>query len=209
MGFNDMLQARELLRAGGPVLIFLLFLSVLSIAVILERYFVYRKKINVSRHLITYARAQLKNGSLQKILTACERDISRNTPAANLLFKMLTSTKKGVQLRELSQSIIEWEVTKLQARLSILATLGSTTPFIGLFGTVIGVMRAFVDLSAASAAAAGPSVVAKGIAEALINTAAGLFVAVPAVIFYNYFTTKINFFEKELENIAEEIINED
>ncbi len=209
MNFSNMLDVKELLRAGGPVLIFLILLSVGSLAVILERFFTYKRKITVSRKLIEYARKQLETGNTQKILDACNTARAQGTPASNLLSKMLTSRKKGLQLREVSQSIIEWEVTKLNSRLSVLATLGSTTPVIGLFGTVIGVMHAFVDLASVSGAGAGPSVVAKGIAEALVNTAAGLFVAVPAVVAYNYFTSKINFFEKELENIAEEIINED
>ena len=87
-----------------------------------------------------------------------------------------------------------------------MGTLGSITPFIGLFGTVIGVMHAFKDLAANTATSAGASVVAAGIAEALVNTAAGLFVAVPAVIAYNYYLSKTNYFAKELENIADEII---
>ena len=73
-----------------------------------------------------------------------------------------------------------------------------------LFGTVLGVMRALSDLSLASGA--GASVVAKGISEALINTAAGLFVAVPALIAYNYFLSKVNFFTKDMEYLAQELI---
>ena len=110
------------------------------------------------------------------------------------------------ELEKIADSVIDWEVTKLQRRLTILGTLGSITPFIGLFGTVIGVMHAFKDLAANTATSAGASVVAAGIAEALVNTAAGLFVAVPAVIAYNYYLSKTNYFAKELENIADEII---
>jgi len=102
--------------------------------------------------------------------------------------------------------VIDWEISKLQRRLSVLGTLGSITPFIGLFGTVIGVMHAFKDLASNTAANAGASVVAAGIAEALINTAAGLFVAIPAVIAYNYFLSKTDYFAKELENAANEFI---
>lgn len=205
-----MMNVKELLKAGGPVLYFLIFLSIISLGVILERFFVYRRKVNVSRKLIAYARFQLKDKNYAKIIDACKKNLAKDTPAANLLLKLLTSAKRGVALRELAQATVEWETTKLNARLSLLATLGSTTPFIGLFGTVLGVMTAFRDLAAVSGAStAGSSVVAAGIAEALINTAAGLFVAVPAVVAYNYFTSKINFFEKELENLAEEVINED
>ena len=85
-----------------------------------------------------------------------------------------------------------------------LGTIASVSPFIGLFGTVIGVMRAFKDL--ASAAGAGPGVVAVGISEALVCTAAGLFVAIPAVAFYNYFRHQSSRMAEELGWISEEII---
>jgi len=203
-----MTNVRELLRAGGPILFLLGLLSIFSIAVILERFFTLRKKINMSRKLISYARHQLRAGDVGKLQEALSRDIAKNTPAERLLNVLLNSGKKGVALEDAANNVIDWEITKLHKKLPILATLGSTTPFIGLFGTILGVMRAFADLAAMTAASAGPSVVAKGIAEALINTAAGLFVAVPAVIAFNYFTSQINYFERELENIASGIINE-
>ncbi|WP_428897417.1 biopolymer transport protein ExbB/biopolymer transport protein TolQ [Parelusimicrobium proximum] len=207
MDFANMTNAKELLAAGGPVLIILLVLSVVSIAVMLERFFTFRKKMGVSRKLMAFTRYQLKAGDIQKISDACQRGIAKGTPAANLILKLLTSDKRGSELESVAVQVIDWEVLQLGRRLPVLATLGSTTPFIGLFGTVLGVMHAFADLATVSGAGAGPSVVAKGIAEALVNTAAGLFVAVPAVIAYNYFASQINFFEKELVNISQEIIN--
>ncbi|MDR0292022.1 MAG: MotA/TolQ/ExbB proton channel family protein [Elusimicrobium sp.] len=207
MDFSNMSNVSELLRAGGPVLIILLILSIFSIAVILERFFTLRKQISMSRKLINYAKFQLKSGNITKIQEALGRDIAKGTPAERILSIIFNSGKKGVLLETAVNDAIDWEITQLHKKLPILATLGSTTPFIGLFGTILGVMRAFSDLASMSAASAGPSVVAKGIAEALINTAAGLFVAVPAVVAYNYFTSQINYFERELENIASEIIN--
>jgi len=207
MNFSDMGNIMELVKAGGFILIILALLSVVSIAVILERFFTLKKQIDMSRKLISYAKYQINAGAMPKALEAAKRDIAKNTPAGKLITALLTSAKRGDALRETANLTIDWEITRLHSRLPILATLGSTTPFIGLFGTVLGVMRAFSDL-AAIGGAGGPSVVARGISEALVNTAAGLFVAVPAVIAYNYFTSQINFFERELENIAAEIINE-
>ncbi|WP_424246156.1 biopolymer transport protein ExbB/TolQ [Elusimicrobium posterum] len=208
MNFADMGNIQELIKAGGPILIILVLLSVGSLAVILERFFTLRKQMGMSRKLIAYTKAQMKTGNLPKALEASKRDIAKGTPASNLIITLLTSNKRGDALREVANTAIDWEITLLHKRLPILATLGSTTPFIGLFGTILGVMRAFADLASVTGAGAGPSVVARGIAEALVNTAAGLFVAVPAVIAYNYFTSQINYFERELENIANEIINE-
>ncbi|MFH1619492.1 MAG: MotA/TolQ/ExbB proton channel family protein, partial [bacterium] len=107
--------------------------------------------------------------------------------------------------REAAGKAIEWHSTGLQKGLTTLATIGSISPFIGLFGTVLGIMRAFRDLAVYSGA--GPSVVAVGIAEALICTAAGLFVAIPAIVAYNYFTHKSNIFIREMDRITEQAID--
>lgn len=207
MDFSNMTNLRELLAAGGPVLILLLLLSVYSISVILERYFKLRSAIGLSRKLINYSRHPLRSANYQKVEEACKKDVVKNTPAAVLLSRLLEErSRPQAELEKLADNVIDWEISKLQRRLTVLGTLGSITPFIGLFGTVIGVMHAFKDLASNAASNAGASVVAAGIAEALINTAAGLFVAIPAVIAYNYFLSKTNYFAKELENAANEFI---
>jgi len=198
---------RELFNAGGPVLILLLLLSVYSIAVILERFFRLRSAISLSRQLIAYCHHPLRSENFQKIKEACHKELVRNTPAAHLLGNLTAARNRSTaELEKIADNVIDWETSKLQRRLTVLGTLGSITPFIGLFGTVIGVMHAFKDLAANTAAAGGASVVAAGIAEALVNTAAGLFVAIPAVIAYNYFLSKTNYFAKELEKAANDFI---
>lgn len=207
MDFSNMTNMRELLAAGGPVLILLILLSVYSLSIILERFFKFKRSIGMSRKLIAYCRHPIRSDNYEKVTDACSKELTKDTPAAHVITALLE--KRGhsrAELKEISDSAIDWEVTKLQRKLTILGTLGSITPFIGLFGTVIGVMHAFKDLAGAAASAGGASIVAAGIAEALINTAAGLFVAIPAVIAYNYFLSKTNYFGKELENIADEII---
>ena len=207
MDFTQMGSIKELLKAGGPVLILLCCLSVYSIAVMIERFLKYRKNINRSRKLMDYVRYQLPARNFNKILDACRKKGYANTAASKLIVNLLKSDKNDIaQLNDLADSIIDWETAVLSRKLSVLATLASTTPFIGLFGTVLGVMRAFSDL--ANISGAGPSVVAKGISEALVNTAAGLFVAVPALIAYNYFLSKVNFFAKNLQYMAQEVISD-
>ena len=206
MDFTQMGNIKALLKAGGPVLILLLCLSIYSISVMIDRFIRYRKNINRSRRLMEYVRYQLPTRSFGKILEACRKKGYNNTPAAKLITNLIKSDKNDIaQLNDLADSIIDWETAVLSRKLSVLATLASTTPFIGLFGTVLGVMRAFSDL--ANISGAGPSVVAKGIAEALVNTAAGLFVAVPALIAYNYFLSKVNFFAKNMQYMAQEVIS--
>ncbi len=207
MDFSNMTNLRELFAAGGPVLVLLILLSVYSLAVILERFFKFRHSIGMSRKLMAYCRHPIRSDNYEKVADACTKSLTKDTPASHVIMALLEKRDRSkAEMKEIADSAIDWEVTKLQRRLTVLGTLGSITPFIGLFGTVIGVMHAFKDLAGATASTAGASVVAAGIAEALVNTAAGLFVAIPAVIAYNYFLSKTNYFGKELENIADEII---
>ncbi len=207
MDFSSISNVRELLAAGGPILIILILLSVYSVSVILERFFRLRKAINYSHKLIAYCKQPLASNNYAKIEDACRKDVVKNTPAAALLLRLCKERNRSrTDLEKIAASTIDYETAKLQRRLSILGTLGSITPFIGLFGTVIGVMHAFKDLAANTAAAGGASVVAAGIAEALVNTAAGLFVAIPAVIAYNYFLSKTTYFAQELDSVAQDFI---
>jgi len=97
------------------------------------------------------------------------------------------------------------EVNKLEKRVPFLATTASITPFIGLFGTVVGIMNAFSNIG--SQGSTDLAVVAPGIAEALIATAAGLAAAIPAVYFYNHFTTKVKTYASEMDDFALEFLN--
>ncbi|MBI4465024.1 MAG: MotA/TolQ/ExbB proton channel family protein [Acidobacteria bacterium] len=97
------------------------------------------------------------------------------------------------------------QLSELERHLSWLATTAGVTPFIGLFGTVWGIMDAFLGLG--SAGAASLRVVGPGIAEALVATAAGLFAAIPALIAYNYFLSRIRGFAKVLDNFSLEFLN--
>ncbi len=97
------------------------------------------------------------------------------------------------------------ELTKLEAGTTFLATTGSTCPFIGLFGTVWGIMTAFLGLSAAHSS--NIQAVAPGIAEALIATAIGLAAAIPAQVFYNYLTARVHVLATEMDNFISEFLN--
>jgi biopolymer transport protein ExbB/TolQ len=97
------------------------------------------------------------------------------------------------------------ETTKLERYISIVGTIGNTAVYIGLFGTVLGIIRAFHDI--ASAGAGGMSIVIGGVAEALVCTATGLLVAIPAVIVFNYFTKKVEHFMNDMELCASELMD--
>ena len=97
------------------------------------------------------------------------------------------------------------EITHLESMVPFLATTGSTAPFVGLFGTVIGIMISFMQISATGSA--GMDVVSQGISEALIATAIGLMAAIPAVIAYNYFLRRIRVLSSEMENFSSDFLN--
>ncbi len=193
---------KQLIIAGGPVLFLLAGLSIYSIALIWERWTVYKRTFSGMEDLLHKIRALLRTGELKQISDLCA---GTKNPAGDIVHKVITHYGSPLEKRELAEKAVEWYVSRMGKSLTAIATIGSVSPFIGLFGTVIGVIRAFRDLS--MYAGAGPSVVAMGIAEALVNTAAGLFVAVPAIVAYNYFAHKVNDFSSEMNWITEQVID--
>ena len=193
---------KQLIAAGGPILFLLAGLSIYSIALIWERWTTYKKTFKGMEDLLHKARLLIKNGENRQIAELCAK---HKNPASDILHKVLTHHGSPLEKRELAEKAVEWHGSHLNKSLTAIATIGSISPFIGLFGTVVGVIRAFRDLS--MYAGAGPSVVAMGIAEALVNTAAGLFVAIPAIVAYNYFVHKANDFASEMNWITEQLID--
>ncbi len=182
MGVNivDKLLAVTLLGSEW-VLWLLLALSVISLGVIVERAIFYtRIRLNFAEFSETVTQ-KLINEDIEGIRTVCQ-----NSPSIEpqTLLRGLNYRDKGVSAMEQSMtSFLFGERQKLDHGLVILGTLGNNAPFIGLFGTVLGIIQAFHNLSANPAG--GPSVVMAGISEALIATAVGLIVAIPAVIAFN------------------------
>lgn len=124
------------------------------------------------------------------------------------LFRAVYAEKTYTERPELERMLKRYstlEAVKLERYLNFLATTGSTTPFIGLFGTVWGIMNAFRSIG--SAGSASLAIVAPGIAEALITTAVGLVAAIPAVIAYNYFLSRANRMIIEVEDFSEELVD--
>lgn len=198
----DNLSLIALLQKGGVTVIVLAFFSILSIGVMLERMWAFLKFKKGLRMFFPQIKKALKNGGREAALAACEAPAS----AARVFKAGLLKYKEGKDaVGEAMELAARQEALYLERYLGVLGTIGSTTPFIGLFGTVLGIIRAFHDLAIAEGA--GPSVVADGIAEALVATATGLFVAIPAVIAYNYFTRKINSLNLEVEVKVSEFVD--
>jgi biopolymer transport protein ExbB len=203
----------SLLEKGGIVVIVLILCSILSLAVFLERL---KTFYGVRMKLIEEVKKKVSNmvlaGKISEAVTFCDNYVVKfmffkvPCPLNNVFKSILFSYKKDKQeLSEIAMRAVDKEMVGLEKFLGILGTIGNISLYIGLVGTVIGIMHAFKSMSIESAV--GPSVVAGGIAEALINTIAGLIVAITSVVFYNAFTRQIKKLLVTFEDSAAEIID--
>ncbi|MBX3041356.1 MAG: MotA/TolQ/ExbB proton channel family protein [Bdellovibrionaceae bacterium] len=186
--------------ADQAVLIILLMMSVLSVGMIFERFFALRKVSSQSALVRQRIKVALQSNSVEDFEEIARDPSSLEGKAASYALRhMRESGSKGVE--EIFNTFALSERPDLEKFLTFLATVGSNAPYIGLFGTVLGIMKAFQDLAAAPEA--GQQTVMAGISIALIATATGLFVAIPAVIFYNYYSKKVKGILQSLESVKE------
>jgi biopolymer transport protein TolQ len=192
------------------VLVILLLASLYSWTVILGKIGTFRRATNESRRFIRTFR---KASRLQEIATLLPD--FKDSPLAQVFEDVYETYKRQTggsgpprnitPLERSAQTAASEAVTTLERRLTWLATIAATSPFVGLFGTVMGVVDAFQGLG--SAGAATLRAVAPGISEALITTAAGLFVAVPAVVAYNQFAARVRIFASAIDDFSRELLN--
>lgn len=197
----------NLIQESGPVakvvLLILLIFSVLSWAIILSKWAALRRARTQSGRFI---RAFRKAQRLQDVMAVSEQfKPSPLVPVFENGFQEFRRGQSLVAAQRATQIASSEELTRLERRLPWLATTGAVTPFIGLFGTVWGIIDAFHGLGTAGAATL--RAVAPGISEALITTAAGLFAAIPAVIAYNQFTHHMREFGARMDDFSLELLN--
>ena len=203
----------NMLEKGGYTMVLLLILSVISLAVFLERLKTfYGVRIKLLEEVKNKVRNKVLSGKIAEAVNYCDNFSVKwmffkvTSPLASIFKTVLFSNSKNKsELSEIAMRAIDKEIIGLEKYLGILGTIGNISLYVGLFGTVLGIMHAFKSLALESAA--GPSVVANGIAEALVNTAGGLFVAVTAVVFYNYFIRTARKLTVLFEDSASEIID--
>lgn len=186
--------------ADQVVLWILVVLSIVSLGMILERFFTLRKVSSQSDKVRTRIRSALQSNSVDEFESlARDPDSMEGRSAGYALRHMKDAGSRG--LEQVFNTFALTERADLERFLGFLATVGSNAPYIGLLGTVLGIMKAFNDL--AQAPEAGQQTVMAGISLALVATAAGLFVAIPAVIFYNYYSRKLKKIFQSLESVKE------
>lgn len=223
---NESLGIFQMISGAGPmvklVLLTLLFFSITSWTIIIIKFRTIRK---AHRESLLFVETFWKSKNLSDAY-ALSKELSFSSVGmvfrtAYSELKKLSSAGIGVSgeptgglvvggngidnIRRTLRRATSQEVTRLMQLTPFLATAGSTAPFIGLFGTVWGIMNSFQGI--ASKGSANLAVVAPGIAEALIATAVGLMVAIPSVIAYNYFSQRIRILEVELENFSADFLN--
>jgi len=193
------------------VVFILLIMSVWSLGVMIDRGITYAAARKQSRLFVQAVAGPLREGKLDEAIRIAERNKKSHIAkvVATGLQEFQTASEVPGEEIDASQRALERAMAivhaELKRGLSGLATIGATAPFVGLFGTVVGIINAFRGIRAEKAT--GLTAVAGGIAEALVATAIGLFVAVPAVWMYNYFTGKIEAFDVEMDNSSKELIS--
>jgi biopolymer transport protein ExbB len=196
------------------VVIVLFIMSGWSIGVMIDRAMAYSAARKQSRAFAPAVAGALREGKIDEAIKVAERNkkshLAKVVTAGLQEFKAHGESTEipGEQIEASKRALERAEAivhAELKRGLGGLATIGSTAPFVGLFGTVVGILNAFQSIS--NAKTTGLGAVAGGISEALVTTAIGLFVAIPAVWMFNYFTNRVEAFDVEMDNSSSELID--
>ena len=184
---------------GGMTMAALIILSIISIGVVLERLAFFKELRKATQELRTGIQGSLDSKDYDAVLARCRT--SESPLAAMILAEAASGSAADSEHAERAMMLtLRGEMARMKQYLPMLATISSIAPFVGLFGTCKGIISAFSDIS--TQGMGGPSVIAGGISEALVATATGLLVAIPALMFYNYFSKAIANLGLELESSA-------
>jgi biopolymer transport protein ExbB/biopolymer transport protein TolQ len=218
-GLNIIDIAQNMSGIAIAVAVVLFIMSFWSVGVAIERIYTYNQARKQSKLYAPQVAKHLKDGRLKEAIALSaskdyryshltkvvlaglqEYQFQQETGGAGLNREDVLDT-----VRRSIQRATALTASDLKKGVNTLATIGSTAPFVGLLGTVVGVINAFVGI--ASTGSGGIGAVSAGIAEALIETALGLFVAIPAVWFYNFLTSRIEYFNVEMDNSSSELVD--
>lgn len=192
---------------------FMMLMSIYSVAVFIERFLLFRKAKKQSIEYLPIATKALREGNYRAAVEMARRynksHLAKVLSAGLQQFLFEKEEEPSHDAVESVRLAVEraaaLTTAEMKRGLGGLATIGATAPFVGLLGTVIGIINAFTGM--AETGSGGIGAVSAGIAEALINTAIGLGVAIPAVWMFNYFTGQIEFFGIEMSNSSSELVD--
>lgn len=194
----------ELVQQGGVIIVLIMILSVVAVAIVIERLLFFRRNRGDEETIMRRLDTVLAKGNFDEALAICE---AMPSPITNLM-------RVGIEHRAYSREVIKtaisdaanMEIPQMERYLSSLGTIAHVTPLLGLLGTVTGNIRAFGVLSQTGIGTGDPAVLAGGISEALLTTAAGIIVSIPAIAFYNYLVSRVNHSIIRLENRVNELV---
>jgi biopolymer transport protein ExbB len=197
----------QVFLAGGPVMWPILFCSIFALAIILGKFW-YLHNITIdTKKFLGGILDKVKRHEIKEALQICD---NTNSPISHILKAgILKYDRTREQIKEAIEDSSLYEIPKLEKNLSILATIAHISPLLGLLGTVTGMVRCFQTIQAKATAfhPVSPGDLAGGIWEALLTTVAGLIVAIPTFVAYNYLVSRINSFILEMEKAATELVN--
>jgi biopolymer transport protein ExbB len=186
---------------GSPIMVALICCSVLTLGVVLERAHFFMKRRGNPDETLALVLQKIRAGHVKEASWVSQKTAH---PLGTVVARVFDHRgASSAEVEEHMQIALSEQKMLLERNLGFLGTMAAVAPLVGLLGTVWGIMRAFNDMAATGSAA--PSVVAAGVAEALVTTAAGLVVAVPAVMLYNHFTRQMNVMLTVAENAARSV----
>jgi biopolymer transport protein ExbB/biopolymer transport protein TolQ len=214
VGWDPISLWRQMGVLAKVVVVILFVMSGWSIGVMIDRWMAFSAARKQSRSFAPAVAGALREGKIEEAIKVAERnkkshlakvvaaglqEFRAQSDTAELPGETIDATRRAL---ERAEAIVHAE---LKRGLGGLATIGATAPFVGLFGTVVGILNAFREISTQKATGLGA--VAGGISEALVTTAIGLFVAIPAVMMYNYLTGRVEAFDVEMDNSSSELVD--
>lgn len=211
--FTIMGMVRKMGWVAIVVNIILLFMSIFSIAVMIERFLTFRAARNQSREFAPKVAQMLKQARVDEAIGISDKYKKSHLAMVVNAGLQEFQAHQGAEIsgeevdasKRALQRATAIKIAEFRRGLSSLATIGSTAPFVGLFGTVVGIITAFQGMK--NAESAGIAAIAGGISEALFTTAFGLLVAIPAVWAFNYFSSRVDNFVVEMDNSSAELID--
>ncbi|MEO9967799.1 MAG: MotA/TolQ/ExbB proton channel family protein [Reichenbachiella sp.] len=185
----EQLSVLELLFKGGFMMIPILILSIIGIYIFVERLFTIKDAAKTPEAFMDNIKQMVLNGSITDAMTLCN---STSTPIARMIGKGISRIGSPLKTIEASiENVGKIEIYKLEKNLGLLATISGAAPMIGFLGTVTGMIQAFISI-AQEEGAVSPKLLSSGIYEAMITTAAGLFVGILTYLAYNYLVTRVS-----------------
>jgi biopolymer transport protein ExbB len=201
---SSFFQPFEIISQGGILMFPIMLCSIIGLAITIERYLTLRRATIDTREFMDTMRQVLRQNRIQEAIGICDET---NAPVARIMKAGILRHNRGKdEIREAIEDAGHLEIPRLERYLSALATCANIAPLLGLLGTVAGMIKAFAMIQYKEGQV-NPSDLAEGIGNALVTTAAGLTVAIPILVVYNYYVTRVDNMVIEMEISSSELVD--